>query len=79
VFLLSREFGKLILIAFLLAAPVAWYAVNWWLKNYTYKVEVGVAIYLMAGAFAFVVAWLTMGYQSIKAATSNPVQSLRSE
>jgi putative ABC transport system permease protein len=79
VFLLSREFGKLILIAFLLAAPVAWYAVNWWLKNYTYKVEVGVAIYLMAGAFAFIVAWLTMGYQSIKAATSNPVQSLRSE
>lgn len=79
VFLLSKEFGKLILIAFLLSAPLAWYAVSWWLKNYTYKVEVGVAIYLMAGAVAFAVAWLTMGYQSIKAAMSNPVQSLRSE
>jgi putative ABC transport system permease protein len=79
VFLLSKEFGKLILISFMLAAPVAWYAVNWWLKNYTYKVEMGVAVYFLAGVAAFAVAWLTMGYQSIKAATSNPVQSLRSE
>lgn len=79
VFLLSREFGKLILIAFLLALPVAWFAVDWWLKNYTYKVEVGITVYILAGVFAFVIAWITMGYQSIKAATSNPVQSLRSE
>jgi putative ABC transport system permease protein len=79
VFLLSKEFGKLILISFILAAPVAWYAVTWWLKNYTYKVEMGVTVYLLAGVAAFAVAWLTMGYQSIKAATSNPVQSLRSE
>ncbi len=79
VILLSREFGKLILIAFVLAAPVAWLAVDWWLKNYTYKVEIGVGIYILAGAFAFVIAWVTMGYQSIKAARSNPVNSLRSE
>ena len=79
VLLLSREFGKLIIIAFLLASPLAWFAVNWWLKNYTFKVEIGVFVYIMAGGFAFLISWLTMGYQSIKAATSNPVNSLRSE
>ena len=79
VVLLSREFGKLILIAFVLAAPLAWFAVDWWLKNYTYKVHVGFVVYILAGLFAFIIAWLTMSYQSIKAATANPVNSLRSE
>lgn len=79
VLLLSKEFGKLILIAFVLAAPLAWYAIQWWLKGYTYKVEIGILVYVIAGVFAFMVAWLTMGYQSIKAARSNPVKSLRSE
>lgn len=79
VVLLSKEFGKLIVIAFVLAAPVSWYAVNLWLQDYTYKVEIGILVYILAGVAAFVVAWLTMGYQSIKAARANPVQSLRSE
>jgi putative ABC transport system permease protein len=79
VLLLSKEFGKLIIIAFVLAAPLSWWAVNWWLQNYTYKVEVGVLVYLLAGVSAFIIAWLTMGYQSVKAARSNPVDSLRSE
>jgi putative ABC transport system permease protein len=79
IFLLSKEFGRLIIVAFLLAAPVAWYAVSWWLRNYTYKAEIGVAVYLLAGVAAFVVAWLTMSFQSFKAATSDPVKSLRSE
>lgn len=79
VFLLSKEFGKLILIAFVLAAPLAWYAINWWLKSYTYKVEIGVLVYVTSGLFAFGVAWITMSYQSIRAAQNNPVSSLRSE
>ncbi|HEV8512242.1 MAG TPA: hypothetical protein VGQ59_03165, partial [Cyclobacteriaceae bacterium] len=79
VVLLSKEFGKLILIAFALAAPLAWFAVDWWLKSYSYKVEIGVFVYLLAGVSAFAVAWLTMSYQSMKAALSNPVNSLRSE
>lgn len=79
VVLLSKEFGKLIFIAFIIAAPLAWYGVDWWLKNYTYKAEIGVMVYLLAGVFAFVIAWLTMGYQSIRAASSDPVKSLRSE
>jgi putative ABC transport system permease protein len=45
VVLLSKEFGRLILIAFVLAAPLAWYAINWWLKSYTYKVEIGILVY----------------------------------
>jgi putative ABC transport system permease protein len=79
VLLLSREFGKLIIIAFVLAAPLSWYAVDTWLQHYTYKADIGIFVYLLAGVAAFIVAWLTMGYQSIKAARSNPVDSLRSE
>jgi putative ABC transport system permease protein len=79
VVLLSKEFGKLILIAFVLTAPLAWYAINWWLKSYSYKVEIGILVYITAGFFAFGIAWLTMSYQSIRAARNNPVTSLRSE
>jgi len=79
VYLLSREFGKLILIAFVIAAPLSWYAVDWWLKDYAYKIEVGLFVYISAGLFAFLVAGLTMSYQSIKAAIVNPVKSLRAE
>lgn len=79
VVLLSREFGKLIIIAFALAAPLAWFAVDWWLRGYTYKAEIGWTVYVLAGIFAFAIAWITMGYQSIRAATSDPVKSLRSE
>lgn len=79
VLLLSKEFGKLILISFVLAAPLSWYAVNHWLENYTYKTEIGIAVYLSAGVAAFLVAWFTMGFQSVRAARSNPVTSLRSE
>lgn len=79
VVLLSKEFGKLILIAFVIATPIAWFGVDWWLKSYTYKAEIGVMVYVLAGAFAFVIAWVTIGYQSIKAASSDPVKSLKSE
>jgi putative ABC transport system permease protein len=79
VLLLSKEFGKLIVVAFLIALPLAWYGVSWWLDNYVYKVEVGVLVYVLAGLVSFLIAWVTMGYQSIKAAMSNPVNSLRSE
>ncbi|HLZ15683.1 MAG TPA: ABC transporter permease, partial [Cyclobacteriaceae bacterium] len=65
--LLSREFGKLILIAFVIAVPIAWYGIDWWLKSYSYKVEVGAIVYLLAGVGAFAIALFTMGYQSMKA------------
>ncbi len=79
VMLLSKEFGKLILIAFILASPIAWYGIDWWLKSYAYKTEIGITVYVLAGISALIIAWITMGYQSIKAATSDPVKSLRSE
>jgi putative ABC transport system permease protein len=77
--LLSKEFGKLVFIAFVIAAPFAWWAINIWLKDYEYKVEIGWSVYALSGISAFVVAWLTMSFQSFKAASSNPVNSLRSE
>ncbi len=79
VMLLSKEFGKLIIIAFVIAAPLAWYGIEWWLKGYVYKVDIGIIYYLLAGVLSFVIAWLTMSFQSLKAATANPVKSLRSE
>jgi putative ABC transport system permease protein len=79
VVLLSREFSKLILISIVLSAPVAWYGTQWWLNGYSYKVEIGPMVYVLAGLAAFAIAWITMSFQSIKAAVNNPVQSLRSE
>jgi putative ABC transport system permease protein len=79
VVLLSRDFGKLVLIAFVISAPLAWYAADWWLQSYTYKTEIGIAIFLLAGAVAFAIALITMSYQSFKAAVTNPVESLRTE
>ncbi len=79
VLLLSKDFGKLIFVAFIIAAPIGWFAVNWWLQSYTYKTEIGVSIYLLTGALAFIIAICTMGYQSIRAANSHPVQSLKNE
>lgn len=79
VVLLSREFGKLIIIAFLIGAPLAWFGVQKWLESYTFKVEIGIAVYAMAGLLLLGIAWLTMSFQSIRAAATNPVNALRSE
>lgn len=79
VVLLSKEFGKLVLIAFVIASPVAWWAVNKWLEDYQYKITLGWTLFAVAGLAAFLIALLTMSFQSIKAAVSNPVNSLRSE
>jgi putative ABC transport system permease protein len=79
VMLLSKEFGKLILIAFVISAPVAWYVVSWWLTSYSYRTEIGVGVYALAGAIITVIAIITMSFQSVRAALANPVTSLRSE
>ncbi|MDF2158132.1 ABC transporter permease [Algoriphagus sp. CAU 1675] len=77
--LLSKEFTKLVVIAFLIASPIAWWIMNQWLKDYQFKQELGWQVFLGAGLFAVVIALLTTSYQSIKAATANPVNSLKSE
>jgi putative ABC transport system permease protein len=79
VLLFSKEYVKLILIGFLFAAPLAWYVMKGWLDNFTYKIELGPTIFLIGFGVAFVIAILTVGYRSLRAATANPVNSLRSE
>jgi putative ABC transport system permease protein len=77
--LFSKEFVKLILIGFCVAAPVAWYASNQYLEQFAFKITVGPAIFLMGLAITFVIAIVTVAYRSMKAAVANPTQSLRSE
>jgi putative ABC transport system permease protein len=79
VLLFSKELGKLIFVAFLIAIPLSWYTVEWWLANYNYRIEVGPAVYVAAGLVAIIIAWLATGFQSLRAATANPAESLRSE
>lgn len=79
VMLFSREYGKLILIGFALAAPLAWYVMEQWLNAFAYKIEIGPDIFLVGLFVSFVIAIFTVGYRSLRAATVNPVDSLRSE
>lgn len=77
--LLSRDFLKLVVIGFVIAIPITWYAMNRWLADFAYRIEMGPGIFVLAGAVALIIALLTISWQSIKAALTNPVDSLRSE
>lgn len=77
--LLSADFVKLVGIGFLLALPVAYYAMNRWLADFAYRIELGVGLFLLAGSAAFLIAVLTVSWQSLRAALANPVDSLRNE
>ncbi|MFN3840327.1 MAG: ABC transporter permease [Cyclobacteriaceae bacterium] len=77
--LLSKEFIKLVAIAFVLSIPLAWYAMSRWLEAFAYKTEITGWIFLAAGVPALLIALLTVSYESVKAAITNPVNSLRSE
>jgi putative ABC transport system permease protein len=77
--LLSWDFLKLVAIAALIAFPLAWYAMNRWLQDFAYRIEMHWWLFLLAGVLASVVALATISFLSIRAAVSNPVKSLRSE
>lgn len=77
--LLSIDFLKLVMISFLIASPIAWYTMNQWLKNYEYRIHIEWWVFIMACLLSATIAIITIGFQSIKAATSNPVKSLRTE
>jgi len=77
--LLSKDFLKLVGIAFLIAPPLAWYALTKILSTYTYREEMSWWIFALAGGLAVVIAFLTVSFQSVKAALANPVKSLRAE
>lgn len=79
VFLFSKEYMRLILIGFLLASPAVWFLMNKWLENFAYKISIGPLVFLSALTLTFLVAILTVGYRSFKAAMVNPIKSLRYE
>ncbi len=79
VFLFSKEFLKLIVLGFVLAVPLSWYVMNQWLSDFEYKINIGPSIFFGALVITFLIAILTVGYRSLRAATVNPVDSLRSE
>ncbi|HEY0678495.1 MAG TPA: ABC transporter permease [Chitinophagaceae bacterium] len=77
--LLSKDFLKLVIIAFIVAIPVAWYFMHKWLQDFAYRVDISWWIFLMAGFVALMIAMLTVSFQAIKAAMANPIKSLRTE
>ncbi len=77
--LLSTDFLKLVIISFVLASPLAWYAMYKWLQNYNYHINIEWWVFAAAGLLSVIIAIITVSYQSIKAAIANPTKSLRSE
>ena len=77
--LFGKEYLRLIVIAFVVAAPLAWWAMNAWLQDYVYRISIGVSVFVLSLLSTFASAALTVGFQSVKAALANPVKSLRSE
>jgi len=79
VVMLSKDFLKLVFIGFVIATPVTWYMTNQWLQNFADRIEIGAAVFLLAGLAIILIALATVSWQSIKAAIANPVDSLRNE
>ena len=77
--LVNREFTRLVIVSFVLAIPLAWYAIQIWIEDFAYKAEMGAGIYILSGIIAMLISWVAVSYQSLKAASINPVNSLRSE
>lgn len=77
--LLSRDFLKLVLIAFVIGSPVAWWAMHSWLEDFAYRVPIGAWIFLATGGAALGIALLTVAFKAVRAALANPVKSLRTE
>ncbi|WP_282178542.1 ABC transporter permease [Maribacter stanieri] len=76
---LTVDFLKLVGVAILISLPLGWFAMNKWLEDFSYRIEIGLGVFVLAAVLAIVVAIVTVSYQSIKAAIVNPVKSLRSE
>ena len=78
-FMLNKDFVTLVVLAFIIACPIAWYALHRWLQNFAYKTTISWWVFAVAGAVAVAIALLTVSVQSYKAATRNPVEALRYE
>jgi putative ABC transport system permease protein len=79
VLLLSREFVQLVLLAFLISMPLAWYSMHLWLEDFAYRIPVGWIVFVVAGGVALFIAAVTVSFQAIKAALANPTKTLRTE
>lgn len=77
--LLSKDFVRLVLIALVIAGPLAWWMMRNWLQSFAYRIEINWWVFAIAGIVAICIALLTVGFQAVKAALSNPVKSLRTE
>jgi len=77
--MLGKDFVKLVAISILIAAPIAWYAMSNWLEDFAYRVNIGWAVFIIAGLIALFIALVTVSFHAIKAAIANPVKSLRNE
>ena len=77
--MMSREFVKLVLLAFIIAAPLSWYAMTKWLEGFEYKTPLNIFIFIVAGVGALAIALFTISYESFRAANTNPARTLRSE
>jgi putative ABC transport system permease protein len=77
--LMSKDFVKLVLVANLISWPLAYFAMNRWLQDFAYHIDIGIGIFLLSGALALAIALLTVSFQAIKAALANPVEALRYE
>jgi len=77
--LFAREFIILIAVAFIIAAPIAYFVMHNWLQNFAYQISIGAGIFLIAIITSFFIAAITIAYQALKAAVANPVKSLRTE
>jgi ABC-type antimicrobial peptide transport system permease subunit len=77
--LFGKEFTSLLVIAFAIAAPLAWWVMRNWLENFTYRIDIGVGVFILAIGVTFMVAMITVGYQSLRVAIANPVNSVRNE
>jgi len=77
--LLSKDFLKLVLAAFIIASPIAWYIMNRWLQDFAYRIDISAWVFVIAALLAVIITIITVSFQAIKAAIANPVKSLRTE
>jgi putative ABC transport system permease protein len=77
--LLSKDFIKLVIVAFVIASPIAWYVMHNWLRDFAYRINISWWIFIAAGMLSVVIALATISFQAIRTAMASPVKSLRTE
>jgi len=77
--LLSKDFLKLVVVAFIIGSPLAWFVMNRWLQDFAYRIDISWWVFALAAFFAITITLVTVGFQTLKAALVNPVRSLKSE